>query len=177
MPTARLKSRWCRVRAGLTAVSGTLICAAVVVFLDVVLDGGYVFSALVCPIWFLVGVLRTVVRHPGLGVTAARILIPVTTVLLVAANYGVQGGIVSANADRLIQACERYREANGAYPERLDNLVPRYLNSIPRAKYRCLSSQFSYYASSQRHTLSWCELPPFGRSVYIFETGEWRCVD
>ncbi len=107
---------------------------------------------------------------------AIRVLIPVATGLLVIANYSVQKRIAMANSARLIQACEQYREAHGAYPGRLDDLVPHYLGSVPRAKYCCWLSGFWYLASPQ-HLLLWYEIPPFGRRVYMFETGEWRYLD
>jgi hypothetical protein len=80
------------------------------------------------------------------------------------------------NAARLIEACERYREANGAYPERLADLAPLYLSSVPRAKYCCSYSEFRYYGSPSP-ILSWYQIPPFGRRVYNFETGKWRYLD
>ncbi len=171
------KSQWCRFHEGSAAIRGTLICALVVLFLDVVLDGCYLFSALVCPIWFLASVVRAIARYPGRGVAAARVIIPVATGLLVVANYSVQERIAMASAARVIQACERYREANGAYPEQLNALVPCYLNSIPRAKNCCSSNKFLYVASPEQHTLFWYKFPPFGRMVYTLETGRWHYLD
>ncbi len=52
---------------------------------------------------------------------AARILVPVVTGLLVIANFSLQGKIAMGNAARVIEACEQYREINGAYPERLSD--------------------------------------------------------
>lgn len=176
MITATVKGRCARLRDGVTATRGSLICSLALVFLDVVLDGSYIFSAAVCPIWFLVAVVRAVARRSSSVVAAARMLMPLVTGILVVANYSVQGTIAMGNAARLIEACERYREANGAYPERLADLAPHYLSSIPRAKYCCSSSEFGYCGSPQ-HTLSWWKCPPFGRRVYTFETGEWRYVD
>jgi hypothetical protein len=80
------------------------------------------------------------------------------------------------NAERLIEACERYREANETYPERLGELVPRYLNSIPRAKYCCSWGEFWYFGAP-RPLLLWYEIPPFGRKIYNFERGTWRYLD
>lgn len=176
MSTANAKSRCSRLRGGLAAIGGTLICSLVLVFLDVVVNGSYLVSALVCPIWFLIGVVRAIVHRPSLGVAAARVLIPLITGLLVVVNYSAQGTIAAGQAARVIQACERYREANGAYPERLSDLVPRYLSSVPKAKYCCTYSEFGYYASPG-HILVWRKCPPFGRMVYNFETGEWHYVD
>ena len=107
---------------------------------------------------------------------AARVLIPVVTGLFVVVNYSVQRTIAMGNAECLIQACERYREDNGAYPERLGELLPRYLNSVPRAKYCCSRSEFWYFRAP-RPLLVWYEVPPFGRRVYNFETGNWRYMD
>jgi hypothetical protein len=169
-------SRFSRCRDYLIAIGGTLICLLVTVFLDIVVDGNYMFSALVCPIWLIVGVVRTVLQRPRLSVTVARILIPVVTVLLVVANYRLQRTIAMGNAADLIKACEQYREANGSYPEHLNELVPRYLSSVPRAKYCCSESEFRYYGPPHPR-LVWWEFPPFGRQVYVFETGNWRYVD
>jgi hypothetical protein len=176
MAKASVKNRGGRLGDGLTAVRGTLFCSAVVIFLDVVLEGSYLFAALVCPIWFLVGVVRAIVQRPGWCVAAARVLIPVATLLLVLANYSLQVRIAMANSARLIQACERYREANGNYPERLDDLVPRYLSSIPRAKYCLDDGEFKYY-SPPTPMLRWTQIPPYGRRVYNFETREWNYID
>jgi hypothetical protein len=177
MMTASVNRRFWRFRDGLTAIRGSLFCSLVVVILDVVVDGSYIFSAVVCPIWFIVAVVRAIVRRPTLGLAAARILIPLITLLLVLANYSVQRRIAMANAARLIQACEHYREVNGAYPERLGDLVPRYLNSVPRAKYCFSYSEFVYFGSPPGPTLSWWECPPFGRRAYVFDTGKWRYLD
>ena len=153
-----------------------MICALVVVLLDVVFTGSYLCSALVCPIWFLTAVVRSVVRRPSFGVAAARVLIPLVTLLLVITNSSVQKRIAMANAARVIQACEQYRHANGAYPERLSDVVPSYLSSVPKAKY-CLSFSDFIYFGSTHSMLVWYEIPPFGRRVYNFETGNWKYLD
>lgn len=176
MATARVNSRVWRFRDAMASIRGALICSLIVIILDVVIDGSYLFSSLVCPIWFLAAVVRAVMRRPTMGVASARVLFPLVTGLLSVVNYSAQSTIAMANAARLIQACVHYREANGAYPERLGDLAPRYLSSIPRAKYCCSKSEFGYYASP-RHMLFWWACPPFGRMVYAFETGEWRYVD
>jgi len=153
-----------------------LICSLVVLIFDVVVDGSYMVSVLVCPIWFLVSVVRAIVRRPSLGVAAARLLIPLVTILFAVANHSVQKRIAMGNAARLIQACQQYREANRAYPERLGELVPRYLSSVPRAKYCLTFSEFRYYGPPLA-MLIWYEYPPFGRRIYNFDKGRWGYLD
>ena len=153
-----------------------MICALVVVLLDVVFSGSYLFASRICPIWFLVALVLAIVRRPSVGVAAARILLPLATFLLVIANSSVQKRIAMAHAAQVIQACEQYREANESYPERLSDLVPRYLSSVPKAKY-CLSFGEFMYFGSPHPMLVWYEIPPFGRRVYNFETGNWKYLD
>lgn len=176
MATKSVTSQFERRCGGLTALRGTLVCALVVILFDVVLCGCYLFSALVCPIWCIVEAVRAALKPPGLDVAAARVLIPILTGLLAFANDSAQRTIAMGNAQRVIEACERYHKANGAYPERLDELVPRYLNSIPRAKYCCSWGEFWYFGAP-RPLLLWYEVPPFGRRIYNFERGAWSWLD
>lgn len=171
----------------LASIRGTLICAMVVASLDLGFTGTYMFAALVCPIWFVAAVIRTVLRRPSGGVAAASILIPVVIGLLTIANYRLQATIAMSNAADVIEACERYREANGSYPEQLDRVVPRYLSAVPRAKYCFFQGEFWYWgprifagemADQPFHVmLVWYEFPPFGRRIYDFETGRWTYLD
>ena len=162
----------------LSPILGSLIASALLIFFDAIVDGTYLFSVFVCPIWFLVGLIRAWrVRYSNPKVALARIAIPVVTLLLILANSSLQGRIAMANATRIIQACDQYRGANGEYPKTLDDLVPRYLNSIPTAKYCLAWSDFSYFGGPQSPILWWVSLPPFGRWGYNFERGSWRYID
>ena len=176
MEAADVTNRYPRLRDGLTAIYGSLACSLVVLLLDVVTSGSYLFAALICPIWFLITLVRTIVRRPSFGVAAARLFLPLLTLMLVIANHSLQKRIAMGNATRLIQACEQYREANGDYPQRLSDLVPRYLKSIPRAKYCLTFGDFQYWGPPHP-ILVWCEIPPFGRRVYSLDTREWNYLD
>ena len=104
---------------------------------------------------------------------------PVLTLGLVWANNAVQLGVAEANAQRVVAACEAYRAANGRFPEKLDKLVPQYLNDVPLAKY-CLgpSSRFFYSSSDTGPTiLFWQVVPPHYRKIYNFETRRWSYLD
>lgn len=169
-------STFSRCRGYLTAIGGTLACSLIVAFLDVVIGGTFIFSAMICPIWLLVGLVRTVQQRPKWSVAAARILIPVATGLLAVGNCRLQRTIAMGNAAQVIQACERYKNAHGSYPEYLKELVPGYLSSVPTAKYCCSWSEFQYYGSP-RPILVWFDLPPFGRWVYGFQNGNWRYIN
>jgi len=151
--------------------------AGALIIFDAVLWGSYTWSGLVCPVWLVVSLARSVVTRQCLRAAIVRALFPVAVLMLVLANSVLQDRIAENTSARVIAVCEEFRNATGDYPDRLDQLVPHYLPSIPRAKY-CLSfNDFLYYKSPSYPIISWCQFPPFGRRVYNFSTHEWRYLD
>ena len=139
-------------RDGLIASPGTLICALLLVIVDVVVDGNYMFSALVCPIWFLISVVRVIVWRISPQAAATRVLIPVFTGLLVVTNYSVQYNIAMGNAARLIQACEHYRESQWSLPRAAGQSRPALLEFdskseilllVQRVRVRCIAHTYA----------------------------------
>ena len=160
-------------------IKRSVVAAAVLLAWDGALTGSYLMSSLVCPIWFLVSLLKNAIERPGWGLALVRIGIPVWTLGLVSANNAVQLGVAEANAQRVVTACEEYHAANGRFPKNLDELVPQYMNSVPIAKY-CLGppSSFSYYNySGGTPKLVWQVVPPHYRKIYNFETRRWSYLD
>ncbi len=165
------------VRGVLRVIRPSIVGAAVLLFWDAALTGSYLMSLLVCPVWFLVSLLKSPIERPGWSVALARIAIPVLTLCVALGNNAIQFKVGEANARQLIAACEKYHAANGRFPEKLDELVPRYIKSIPVAKY-CLgpSSRFYYYNLSTP-TLYWQVIPPYYRKIYNFDTQSWTYLD
>ena len=150
----------------------SLIGASTLLVFDA-LFGSFI-SAGVCPIWFLVSFVKAIKKRPGWGIGLSRIVIPVLTLAIVGCNANIQSKIASANAERIIVACDQFRAATGEYPDHLDEIVPTYLSSIPRAKYALMFSDFRYWNLEGSHLLMWDKNPPFGRMIYDFERREWR---
>lgn len=84
-----------------------------------------------------------------------------------------QGAAARARAEQVISACQQYRRDRGAYPDRLQALLPDYLQQLPSAKW---GKPFSY-DSGQRHVLGWTEWEPFGRWYYVLEEERWGYLD
>ena len=159
-------------------IRGSIAGACVLLFLDAVLTGSFVMSYLACPIWFLVSVVKNAIQRPGWRVALLRIAAPAMTLAIVLGNNALQSKIAEANADRIIKACEEFRTANGKHPSKLEELVPEYLKSVPRAKYCLWFGDFSYWNTEGTHAmLMWCEIPPFGRNVYNFQKRRWGYLD
>ncbi len=147
---------------------------------DAVYSGSFLASTLFCPIWIFVSLLKSAIRRPGWGLAVARILFPVLTFCLVRANNTFQLMVAETNGQRLVAACEEYHAANGRFPKKLDELVPKYMNSVPVAKY-CLApgSEFLYVSNDDPSSalLAWEIVAPYYRKVYNFGTRRWRYLD
>ena len=117
--------------------------------------------------------LRPLARSRGLRASAYL-------VLGVAAFSAARFHLATAehhSAD-VIAACQAYRVRHGMFPATLQQLVPEFLPSVPRAKYTLAYGEFTYWASSaDAHTLMYVALPPFGRRLYHFEQGTWTQLD
>ena len=85
--------------------------------------------------------------------------------------------VAEANAARVIAACRAYKAQQGSYPKQLEDLVPKLLPSVPRAKYVMAFGQFSYWATPESHTLLYVAVPPSGRRLYHFEEDRWSRLD
>jgi hypothetical protein len=161
------------------SIRGSIGAAAIVLTLDVVLFGSILMSLVFCPIWILVSLLKSAIHRPGWGLALARILIPALTLWLVKANDAFQLRVAETNGQRIVAACEEYHAANGRFPGDLDELVPKYMNSVPVAKY-CLGpgSLFFYTSSTSGATmLAWEIVAPHYRRIYNFDTRRWSYLD
>jgi hypothetical protein len=156
----------------------SLFGAAFLLFWDVV-GGTFAFSIIVCPIWFLVTVVRNRIVGTGWRIALFRAAIPALTLGIVLANTFIQWELADVNGERIVQACESFYADNGRYPKTLDELVSRYLPSIPRAKY-CMNGDFHYRNSDDSDGLApilwWSQFGPLCK-IYSFEKKEWHHLD
>ena len=161
------------------SIRGSLGAAVAVLALDVGFLGSILFSAVLCPLWLLVSLVRSSLYGPNASLFLTRIAIPMVTFLLVLANDAFQRGVAETNAEKVVAACESYRVDNGRFPRKLDQLVPRYLDSVPVAKY-CLGPGRFIYTSSENTgvaKLFWYVAPPRLRKVYDFEARSWSYLE
>lgn len=159
-------------------VGASIWSALALLALDVVFSGSFLMSSCFCPIWFLVSIVMNTIQRPGWRIALLRITIPAVTLGLVLANDAVQFRIAERNASLIVAACEKFHAASGRFPRSLDELVPRYMPSVPRAKY-CLNwGEFHYLNNAgEWHALVWCVVPPFGQKIYVFEKRQWNYID
>jgi hypothetical protein len=109
-------------------------------------------------------------RFRLLGVAAIYALLCVATVGILTSNWRV----AQHRAAPVISAIDRFHSDQGRYPNTLDELVPAYLPSIPRAGFTWLARRFGYYAERPQ-----LYFPAMFHGVvsYDFSTHSWTTND
>ena len=155
-----------------------LLVAAALFFVDVIGSGSYLWSFGVCAIWFLVSLVQYI-RGRERKLALFSIALSVVTFVIAYGNCYIQCTIAAANGERIYKACEDFNRDNGRYPETLDELCPRYLRYIPRAKYCLWSGEFVYihYKDMPGYTLKFYVIPPMARMVHNHGKPGWFLVD
>ena len=160
-----------------SGIRGSTTAATLLFTWDAVLAGTFMTSFFVCPLWFLISVVNNVFERPGWKLALVRTSIPVFVMTATLINYSIQCRIAAAHAAQVVTACEDFSRAMGTWPETLEELVPRYLPCIPRAKYCVFFGEFVYYNQNGLTYLVWYTVPPFGLVSYNRESGQWTHVD
>ncbi|NQT32641.1 MAG: hypothetical protein HQ594_03095 [Candidatus Omnitrophica bacterium] len=97
--------------------------------------------------------------------------------IMVFTAISMNNKLASKRADRLILACNSYKEKYQKYPDTLENLVPEFISRVPKAKFALSYSEFMYISRKDSHLLVYYAAPPFGRWVYKMETKSWGYLD
>ena len=133
-------------KSGTPHIARATVCAVAIVCFDALLMNFVLLSALVA-IWqiLIVFPLSFLKRHEQMRFQRlTNVGIYFSALVTVCVLVSVNGYIAPRRAKLLIDSIERYRRANGAYPQHLENLVPTFVDKLPNAQYT-FTGQFNYY--------------------------------
>jgi hypothetical protein len=83
-------------------------------------------------------------------------------------------------AEEVIAAVEAFHAETGAYPAELEELVPKYFDEVPVAKYAISYNEFRYNGavdSVRGPSLLYIDVAPFGMMRYYFDDKKWIYLD
>ena len=91
----------------------------------------------------------------------------------------LQNRLADRRAVVIGNACLAYRAKYHLYPAKLEDLVPEFLPSVPRAKWNGESFKYSTWLLDPDHEpmLYYAAVPPFGRRFYHMKSGAWGYLD
>jgi hypothetical protein len=157
----------------------TFVWAGVLIVFDAFFANQGVISAVV-GLWMLLVPLPVAVLTTNLEQRrrrVARVAVFLSAVAIVFGLNWINNQIAQSRAQTLIAAIKAFRQEHQRYPEKLDELVPEFVEGIPVAKYTLTFRKFYYVATPNYHGLSYVGLPPFGRPTFKFERDAWGYVD
>jgi hypothetical protein len=146
----------------------------------------FVFDALIMNLVclsLLAGIVQVVVGLPLLFLKQGRrqrlrnIGIFLGVLVMVVVMVNVNAYIAQLHADRLIEAIESYRAANGVYPKKLDDLVPKFIDHVPCAQYTYLGMFFYGGDGTAEPPMLWYNPHGGDHRGYSFETKDWHYLD
>lgn len=120
------------------------------------------FSFVIAIIWVATRSKGKYTRKVKLLAIGIYILMFVTACVM----KNVNDYVSDKNANVIIAACEQYKNKTGAYPAKLDDLVPGYLAEIPTARYAIMNYEFKYVVEEDNCILLKIALSPYERRVY-----------
>jgi hypothetical protein len=154
--------------------------AAALVALDVLVLGlpvpGLLVSLALCVV-HAARLVLSMLRHQRRRLFRLALSMGLFT-LAVAASLvltGLDRQLGAERADEVVRALRRHRAEQGAWPERLEQLVPRYLPLVPRASFRLCFAEFIYQPDPPE--LMWTVWPPYGRRIIQLEDGRSITLD
>ena len=163
-----------------TSLRGSVITALCLLVLDVFVlgQGAIAILTLVAVVfWFIPKTLFAWKRKNMLVTWALKtIMYSVMAAAILTAN-ATHNHLAKTRAEHLIVAVNEYKAQYQRYPHTLDELVPKSLTEIPKAKYTLLFNNFVYTNREGHATLMYFDFPPFGRPYYDFNKQEWGHID
>ena len=162
-----------------TSLTRAVILSLLLVLIDALWlnQGGLAF--LVGAFVLLVGLPRSLLRKfaPTRLQHLRNLGIYLSAVVLVFGLNHLNNQISQNRADILVSAVKNFYSENQHYPQSLNDLVPKYVEQIPSAKYTLMFNEFRYVNSERGVYLEYTELPPFGRPHFSFYEDQWLYMD
>ena len=154
-----------------------LIVASLLFVMDALMMNVVGFSLLVGIFQVVVGLPLLFLKQDGRRQRLRNIGIFLGVLVMVVVMVNVNAYIAPLHADRLIEAIESYRAANGVYPQKLDDLVPKFIDHVPYAQYTIGGIFWYTGGGTAEPPMLWYNPHQMDHRNYSFETKDWVYLD
>jgi hypothetical protein len=165
-------------RTAWESLRSTVIAAFCLFIVDAFVFGWFViamFASIALVFWMIPRTLLDFIRGNVVMVRELKTGIYLLMVVATFAAYAGNSYLAKSRADTVIAAVDQFKAYHHRYPESLAELVPKYMSSVPRAKYTVMYGEFIFLAEMPR--LMYFGFPPFDRRVYSFDSKKWMVLD
>ena len=107
----------------------------------------------------------------------ARVAVFLVAATSVFALNFANNALAKSRANDLVAAVEAFHGKYSRYPDRLQDLVPEFVDAVPLAKYTLTFNAYAYWPGEHAPMLFYLDFPPFGRPIYDFSRAQWQYLD
>ncbi len=155
-----------------------VLIVAILLFVMDALIGNVVFLSLVVGIFqVVVGLPLLLLQQEGRLQRLRNIGIFLGALVMVVVMVNVNAYIAPVHARRIIEAIESYREATGVYPQKLDDLVPKFIDHVPYAQYTIGGHFWYVFGGKAEPPMLWYNPHGMDHRIYHFKTKDWGYLD
>ena len=154
-----------------------LIGASVLFVMDALVGNVVFLSLFVAVFQVVVGIPLLFFKRDWRRQRLRNIGIFLGVLVMVVVMVKVNAYIAPLHAERLIKAIESYRAASGVYPQKLDDLVPKYIDHVPYAQYTSLGVFWYARGGTKESPMLWYNPHGMDHRTYYFETKDWHYLD
>ncbi len=154
-----------------------LIVAALLFVMDALMVNAVFLSLLVGIFQVVVGLPLWFLKQDGRRQRLRNIGIFLGVLLMVVVMVKVNAYIAPLHAHRLVEAIETYRSATGVYPQKLDDLVPKFIDHVPYAQYTIGGHFWYVFGGKAEPPMLWYNPHGMDHRIYHFKTKDWGYLD
>ncbi|MEN6457662.1 MAG: hypothetical protein ABFC63_01920 [Thermoguttaceae bacterium] len=156
------------------SLPAVLVVASLLFVMDALMVNVVFLSLLTAIFQLVVGLPLLYLRQDERRKRLRNVCIFLGTFVMAVAMVNVNAYIAPLHADRLIKAIESYRAANGVYPQKLDDLVPTFIDHVPYAQYTIMGVFFYVRGGTKEPPVLWYNPHGMDHRTYYFKTKDWH---
>ena len=160
-----------------SSLLSVLLVAGLFFVMDALIMNVVCLSLLAGIVQAVVGLPLLFLKQDGRRQRLRNISIFLGVLVMVVAMVNVNAYIAPLHADRLIKAIESYRAATGVYPQKLDDLVPKFIDHVPYAQYTIGGNFFYVRGGTTEPPMLWYNPHAMDHRTYYFKTKDWHYLD
>jgi hypothetical protein len=157
----------------------TIIVAICLFFLDSVIFHQLsvaMIASVVLVFWLIPAALFSLKRREIAKTRALKALVYLIMVVAISVAFFANNRLAEERAKGLIAVINKFQVEHNRYPLALEELVPTYLPSVPRANFT-LTGRFFYSGYGDSTSLMYYTYFPFARRYFRFKSQTWTLID
>lgn len=110
-------------------------------------------------------------------IRAQKVLVYLVMAVAIFISFNLNNRLAEQRAEVVIGAIDKFHDQRSHYPNSLQELVPEYLDAIPRANFTLTGGRLHYLTFGDAPSLMYYSYWPFARRYYNLKSRKWFIID